>query len=148
MIDVTLAYTESGTEYTHDFELLSLKGYDDIDQVEIVGVQHRHLDGSISEQIRGFKQILSLDFGVLQDFEDRVFLVNFIKNSNREVRKSSEGFVRAALIDWERFVNEWKDNLAIGRRFYLELIGSEVKTIFDAGVGYGYNYGEDYGVGL
>ena len=146
MIDITLAYTEGGTEYTHDFELLSLKGYDDIDQVEIVGVQHRHLDGSISEQIRGYRRILSLDFGVLQDFEGRLFLVNFIRNSDREVRKASSGFVNAVLIDWERFVNEWKDNLAIGRRFYLELVQSEIQQTFR--LGYGKRYGKTYGTHL
>jgi hypothetical protein len=83
---ITLAYTESGTEYSQNFDMLSIRGLDDVDEVRIVGTQHFYLNGSVEEQIKGFQRIATLDFGVVHSFADRAFLYNFVRNPDRQIR--------------------------------------------------------------
>lgn len=90
---ITLYYKESGTGFERDFTVLSLRGLDDIDNVRIVGIQHKNLDGSISEQIRGFQRRATIDFGVVNSFEDRTFLYKWVQtHSERQIWHEGEIF--------------------------------------------------------
>lgn len=124
METLTLKYTEDSVDYEQEFELLSLSGFTDIDKVEFVGIQHRHLDGSVTENITGFRRVYGLDFGVIQDYAQQKFISDFLRNTDREML--AELNYAPVVFDAQRFVNEWKDNLKIGRSFFLELIDSRV----------------------
>jgi hypothetical protein len=85
-VTVTLSYRESGTDYEQDFDVFSIRGLDDVDEVKIVGIQHFYLDGSVEEQIKGFQRVATIDFGVVRDFSLRNYLYNFVRNPDRQIR--------------------------------------------------------------
>jgi hypothetical protein len=87
---ITLSYRESGTNYSQDFVMLSIRGLDDVDEVKFVGTQHRYLSGAVEEQIKGFQRVATLDFGVVHSFADRTFLYNFVRNPVRQIRYNGD----------------------------------------------------------
>lgn len=124
METLTLKYTEDSVDYEQEFELLSVSGFDDIDKIELVGIQHRHLDGSVTENITGFRRVYTLDFGTVQDYAQQKFIADFIRNTDREI--TGELNYAPVVIDFQRFVSEWKDNLKVGKQFVVELIDSRI----------------------
>jgi hypothetical protein len=173
-VQITLQYTASGSEFTRIYEVAYLKGFDDPDEFQIFGVQNRYLNGSIDEQILGFRRVITVDFGVLQDYTDKEFLSRFIANPDREIRRNDpiaiatesddlllaeNGdtliteidpplFVNVSLENPSAFSNRWEEDLVIGKRFVLRLISNDIDTIFSIGTGYGFDYGVAYGTGL
>lgn len=132
-----------GNEYVRSFPLLALRGVDDPDEIRIVGQQYSDPAGVLSEQIIGFKRIMTLDFGVVQSFDDRKFLHAFLSSEPRRIAYSlgvgEEWYVE--LYEPEQFSNEWLDGFSLGRRFVLRLIDKGVLQVFPVGQGYGYDYG-------
>lgn len=147
---ITLKYLSGGIEYERSFSLLALRGVDDPDEFRMVGQQYVDPAGEITEQMIGFKRIMTLDFGVVQSVEDRIFLQRFLTSETRRIAydlgAGEEWYVE--LYEPERFSNEWLDGSIFGRRFVLKLIDKGVLQIFPMGTGYGYDYGgqtEGYG---
>jgi hypothetical protein len=124
----TATFEYDGTT-TRDFGVLSLRGFDNPEEVIIVGVQHRLLDGSFSESIRGFNRVVTLDLGVLSDRDDRNYLLEWSRSEERQIRFAGDT-VYAALEDPLRLQNEWLENLNFARRFVLRVIDSSVKQSF------------------
>ena len=139
MPTVTLQYNDSGTDYTRDYDAISLRGFDDPDEFRIVMVQHEHLDGSITEDIQGFVRIATVDFGVLQDREDKQFLSRFLLSDERVITYDTTN-ISVVLSEPQRFVNEWMGEVRDGQRYVLRLEAKTIETIF--GSGYGFDYGE------
>lgn len=92
MTTITLIYRNSGTDYSQDFDVLSIRGLADVDEVKFVAVQHRYLNGSIEEQMRGFQRVPTIDFGVVTDFSKRLFLYNFVMNPMRQIQYNGDVF--------------------------------------------------------
>ena len=137
-----------GNEYVRSFPLLAMRGVDDPDEFRIVGQQYVDPAGEISEQIIGFKRIMTLDFGVVSanldgGFEDRKFLHAFLISEVRRIAYNlgagEEWHVE--LYEPEQFSNEWLDDSMFARRFVLRLIDKGVLQIFPSGQGYGHDYG-------
>ena len=132
-----------GNEYARSFPLLAMRGVDDPDEFRILGQQYVDPAGEISEQIIGFKRIMTLDFGVVQSFDDRKFLHAFLSSEPRRIAYSlgvgEEWYVE--LYEPEQFSNEWLDDSMFARRFVLRLIDKGVLQIFPSGQGYGHDYG-------
>jgi len=125
MIPVVLQYGATARSYA----ALSLRGFDEPDEVRLIGRPHEYPDGSLDEQLRGFKRVITIDFGVLQNLADRIFILKFLNGAKRQVRTATQvAFV--ALEDPGRYANEWIDNLQHGKRFILRLIDEGVYTIF------------------
>lgn len=161
---ITLKYFSGGTEYERSFPLLAFRGVDDPDEFRIVGQQYVDPAGAITEQIIGFRRIMTLDFGVVQSFDDRIFLQRFLTSETRRIAydlgAGEEWYVELypanvpaeggsnGGYEQERFSNEWLDGSIFGRRFVLKLVDKSVLQIFPVGAGYGYDYGgqtEGYG---
>lgn len=148
-MNITLKYFvpasggSGSNEYERSFPLLAMRGVDDPDEFRIVGQQYVDPAGAISEQIIGFKRIMTLDFGVVQSFDDRKFLHAFLTSETRRVAydlgAGEEWYVE--LYEPERFSNEWLEDSIFGKRFVLRLIDKGVLQNFPTGQGYGYDYG-------
>ena len=148
MDTITLQYTESGTSYTNDYDVLMLRGFDDIDEVRLLGVQHPLLNGGFDESFYGFQRIVTVDFGILSMYADREFLSRFVSNgSDREIQYNGL-YLNVSLEDPQRVTSEWVDNLKIGQRYKIRFIGRDVEKIFTQGSGYGFDYGTGYGTAL
>ena len=111
------------------FAVLSLRGFDEPDEIRLVGVQHGYRNGILEEQLRGFKRVMTVDFGVLTNQLDWLFVLNFLKSANRQIRTASQ-LAHVALEDPERFANVWIDDVQHGRRCILRLIDQGVYRVF------------------
>ena len=132
---VTFRYDEE----TRDYDAISIRGFDDPDEFRIVMVQHQYIDGSITEQIQGFVRKATVDLGVLQDRDDKIFLSNFILSEGRVITYGTIN-ISVVLSDPQRFLNEWVNETVVGQRYVFRLEGKTVETVF--GSGYGFDYGE------
>ncbi|HEY5614411.1 MAG TPA: hypothetical protein VIL52_00180, partial [Bacteroidota bacterium] len=111
------------------FVVLNLRGFDEPDEIRLVGVQHGYRNGIVEEQLRGFKRVMTVDFGVLATQLDRLFVLNFLKSANRQIRTASQ-LAHVALEDPERFTNAWVEDIQHGSRFILRLIDQGVYRVF------------------
>ena len=141
---IVLKYYNAGW-ISRSYSALSVRGLADPDEAQIVGVQHDYRNGGVEEEILGFKRVATVDFGVLQDADDREHILNFLIHEQRSIETTSET-ANVALFEPERFQNEWLDEIRLRKRFILRLIDSEIFTSWPSG--YGFGYGMDYGTQL
>lgn len=89
MASVKLTYTDpevGSTANTTFTGVLAVKGWYEPDEFEIISFQHRHLDGSMSEQSTGnMRRIITLDFGVVTEFAKRKAILYFLMDSARQI---------------------------------------------------------------
>lgn len=86
MTTVSLQYTdENGDNFKQDFNVMLMKGFTGPDEVQFVAVQHKLLNGGVSEQIRGFRRAVTFDFGVVEEQSDRLFIWEFLRHPRRRV---------------------------------------------------------------
>ena len=86
MTTVSLQYTdENGDNQKQDFNVLLMKGFTTPDEVQFVAAQHKYLNGSVSEQFRGFRRAVTFDFGVVEEQSDRLFIWEFLRHPRRRV---------------------------------------------------------------
>lgn len=124
MDTITLTYTPfGGTLTSKGFNVNAVRGLDDPDEFAFFpALQHNYLDGTIEDQIKGFRRIITIDFGVIADRNDRIAILNFILDNGRKLSYGSpakEVFVM--LDDPSGFSNNWLDSSALGRHFVLKL---------------------------
>lgn len=128
---ITLVYTDSGTTYTLSLNTLSMRGVSEPDELRMVSVQHKYLDGSSEEQIRGFQKVITIDFGVIQVPAYRRFLVQFIKS---EVKSIVYGTIASSVVnDNPNLATNWINDVEHGRRFIIRLVDSHLYTMWDDG---------------
>ena len=125
---IVLKYYNAGW-VSRSYSALSVRGLTDPDDCQIVGVQHDYRSGGVEEEILGFHRVLIVDFGVLQDADDREHILNFLTHDQRQITTSSD-YANVALFEPERFQNEWLDDVRLRKRFILRLIDSYVYTIW------------------
>lgn len=89
MASVKLTYTDpeiGSTANTTFTGVLAVKGWYEPDEFEIIAFQHRHLDGSMSEQSTGkMRRIITLDFGVVDTFAKRKAILYFLMDPARQI---------------------------------------------------------------
>jgi hypothetical protein len=117
--NVTLEYTDASTT-SRAFTLLSMRGVDNFDEVQWAGQQFTHLDGSLTEEIVGFKRVFTLDFGVLTSLSDARFLLSFCAAPFKRIYFSS--IVSSVTLDEPRMSFEWESDVQTGRRLVLRLV--------------------------
>lgn len=99
------------------------------DEVRIVGVQHRYLNGGMEEQTLGFNKIIEVDFGVIQNHEAAKFLHAFLFNERKTILYGA--YVEDVVLDDPaHYENEWLDGVQVGRRFIGRFIGKHVYKQF------------------
>jgi hypothetical protein len=118
-VEVTLAYTYSGTTYSQAFDLLALKGMDEPDSLKRNAVVHEYLDGSMEEQIDGFfKSPITLSFNPTNSAYRRRFLVNWLIAERKWVVYGT--YISEGVTDVE-LISQWIADIEHGRTFQVNL---------------------------
>ena len=105
---ITFKYRTGATTYSRTLPLLYTKGLDDPDEVEFVPpLQFEAQDGSLIEEIKGFRRIILARIGVLQTAADRLFMLNFLQSSTRWIDMGVFAAVHCVLADVAGFENLW-----------------------------------------
>ena len=133
MDTLTFTYIRSGTTYTRDIDVLSLRGWTDPDEFENFGVQQSYLSGSVQERFIGFRRIVTIDFGVINDRDDRIHLLYWMLAANKSITYSSDT-AHFALLDFGRYANEWLESCELGRQFILSLAETDIRTTMPTSV--------------
>ena len=119
MQTATLKYIDESSIKTKMLPVLSVRGSDTPDSLLIHGVQHRYLNGAVGEQFLGFSKRITVDFGVVQEKGDRKFLAEFLKAETRNLTYGGHSD-DVVLENPEEFIDEWIDDIELGRRFILD----------------------------
>lgn len=106
----------------------SVRGYDEPDEVELEAHQDVAVNGAIIEEVTGFRRVITVVFGVLQEAADRAFVFNFLANPERWITMSPMGTVVLALEDPAGFANDWKDGHSLERRYTVRLRETVLQT--------------------
>jgi hypothetical protein len=130
-VDCTFIYTASGIIYSRTIELLSFRGMDEPDQLEKVGVVHECLDGSIVEQILGFRKIITATVRPITSALDRRFLVKFFLSNDRTIKYGN--YISGVVCD-EEMLAEWIEDCEHGREFTFRLTDTHVYHSWSDGV--------------
>jgi hypothetical protein len=119
MTSVTLKY--NGGTTTKAYSVLGVRGLDDVDDLEFwPKIQHERLDGSMSENVKAFRRIITIDFGVILVKADRVWLVSFLIAPDKIVTCASPAEdVPVVLGNVDGMANEWIEGLEFARAFTL-----------------------------
>ena len=105
---ITFKYRTGATTYSRTLPLLYTKGLDDPDEVEFVPpLQFEAQDGSLIEEIKGFRRIILVRIGILQTAADRQFMLNFLQSSTRWIDIGVFATVHCVLADVTGFENLW-----------------------------------------
>jgi len=123
---IVLTYYNAGWQ-SRSYAALSIRGLDDPDETEIVGVQHQYLNGTLEEEILGFHRLPTIDLGVVQDSDDKLHIHGFLTHENRQITTAGD-FANVVLEDPTHWANEWLEANRLRKRFVLKLIDSYVYT--------------------
>lgn len=122
---ITLKYYD--TEWhSQAFTALSVKGLDDPDKVQICGFQFPAIDGSIIEQVLGFRRVITADLGTVQTHALRVWVHNFL-NSETRLAHIGDDNVFSIIGTPEGFESYWQHDSELGRSFTLELLEKRIR---------------------
>ncbi|HEY5614410.1 MAG TPA: hypothetical protein VIL52_00175 [Bacteroidota bacterium] len=137
---VTLKYnhpTSGATERT--LAVNAVRTIDDPDEFELFpGIQHQYLNGALEEQIKGFRRVITIDFGVLQNIFDRFAVLYFLLDPERTIDYSpgilGESDIAVALENPGGFANEWMGGMSLGKRYVLRLREKNIRQIFPTSI--------------
>lgn len=132
MASVTLKYVDSvGATRSATIGILSIKGFADPDSVMIwPPVINKYADGSIQSQFKGFRRVITIDFGVVESAADREFIRAFLIANTRSVYYyennvgGEEIIVAHDLTDYE---NEWKENASQFRNYKITVVEKVIR---------------------
>ena len=131
-MDITLQYSQSGTSYSQAFGASALVGVDEPDRLHKVGVVHAMLDGTLSEQIAGFrKEPITLKLQPSYTAVQRRFLVKWLLATTKRVIYGN--YVSEGVTD-EALVSNWLYDLEYGRAFDVQIYDEHVYHAWDDGV--------------
>jgi len=126
---IVFKYRKSSTTYSRTFAVSSVRGYDEPDEVEFLPpIQQVALDGTIIEEMQGFRRVITVGFGVLQEAADRAFVFNFLANNERWITMSPMGTVVLALADPTAFANQWQNGHKLERNYDVQLRETILQT--------------------
>ena len=123
MSQITLSYGSGPTSKT--FDVLSVKGFDDADDVEFVNAfVNRSDDGTYFEHVEGtFHRRIVVDFGAVDLKADRVFFVQFFLATNtKTLTYGSESSLAVVVPNLARVMNEWFEGSSLAKRYVVEFI--------------------------
>lgn len=116
--------------------VLSTRGWSYADEYENYGVQQTYLSGTMQEKFIGFRRIVTIDFGVIHDETTRVYLLYWMLASNKSITYGSDS-ARFALLDFNKYANEWLESCELGRHFVLSLAEADIRTTMPASIAEG-----------
>lgn len=121
---------EQFCEYV-ELTVLAERGMSDPDSVEFwPATQHRYLDGTMKDQIQGFRRKIWLDVGVVASATDRKSILYWMIDNNRTVDYLTETIVPLCLADVGGYENEWKYDCSLLRYFTFRLLEPSIRSVF------------------
>jgi hypothetical protein len=121
---------EQAAECT-ELNVLSERGMSDPDMFDFFpAIQNTFLDGSMNDQIKGFRRKILFDCGVVADRNDRLGILYFMIYSNRVVDYLTEFQVPLALQDISGFQNNWLFDCSLARQYIFALQEPLIRTTF------------------
>lgn len=119
---ITFRYHSGATTYSRTFTALAVRGLDEPDRVEFVPpLQVQAMDGGILGYIKGFRRIITVRIGVLQETADRAFMLNFVRSNDRWIYLGSLASVYCVLENPDEFENTWLYDTSLMRYFEIGL---------------------------
>jgi hypothetical protein len=94
------------------------------DEIVKIGRVHEYLDGSIGEQVRGFRKVIEFDVTPRADGSDRRFLANFILSTSKTLSYST--YIADVVTENDNLVSEWLHECELNRQFTVRLIDNHV----------------------
>ncbi len=133
-MDVTLTYND-GTNHSETFDALLIKGFDPVDSwMDFPGLFSKMLSGDNRNRMQVFNRTYQVILGVLNDYNDRLFVGNFVKASSKFLtfthNQFTETYVEVVLQDPSQFKTEWLGGSEYGRHVVLPLIEKNARTDF------------------
>jgi hypothetical protein len=130
-VDVTLAYTQSSVTYSRTFSTLAVKGLTEPDRLHKVAILHEFLDGSLVEQVRGFrKEPLEIEFRPPFSPQETRFLTRWFLASSKLFYS---GVIVSEGITDQELVSKWLFDLEYGRNFTVGFFDEVVYQRWDDG---------------
>jgi hypothetical protein len=125
---VTLKYGGGAT--SKSFAVLGVRGLDDVDDLRFwPRLSHELLDGTMTETISAYSRIITIDFGVISEKADRVWLVGFLIASDKQITCASPAEDVSVVLDTpDGISSEWLDGLDFARAFTLRFKEKAVRT--------------------
>jgi hypothetical protein len=105
---------------------------DEPDDLELVGVSHKYLDGSSDEQIQGFRKTVTVTVPPLTTATDRRFMAKFILADVKALEYGN--FVSQVVNVDEQMSSRWVNDCEQGRMFILRFTDVHVYHAWDDGV--------------
>jgi hypothetical protein len=129
----TLKYIDySNVTKQQTFNILSAKGFDEPDQVQLFPpIQNKKLDGTIDEQIKGFRRVITMDLGVVASSVDRKTVNEFLESQTKSIIyqgsqvEAEEVFVN--LQDISGYENRWLYDCSLAKYYTLQVLESRIR---------------------
>lgn len=125
-------YDSLGAVHSQSFDILSVKGLDAPDNIQLVpDLIYLLMDGSSKTEFRGFRRIVTFELDALNSLED--YLRAFLQASNKAIvyKGGWVQLLRTELVqDNSNFENEWIEGFEHQKKYILELVDKHIYTIF------------------
>ena len=107
METITLKYGAN----QQDYRVKSVKGLDSPDEIELwPAIQDELLDGILDDDILGYRRIVTIEFGVIDDDALKAFIVNFMISSQKILIYNAEE-VQVSMYDPKGYTYEWREDI-------------------------------------
>jgi hypothetical protein len=107
METITLKYGAN----QQDYRVKSVKGLDSPDEIELwPAIQDELLDGILDDDILGYRRIVTIEFGVIDDAALKAFIVNFMISPQKILIYNAEE-VQVSMYDPKGYTYEWRENI-------------------------------------
>lgn len=131
MATLALRYAgDSGLIETRVMPFNSIRGLNDPDKFELVPpVIAEHSDGYLRTHFVGFRRIITIDYGVLQDRDVHEFLLSFLKAERKSIAYfDSPHYEDFFVVPTDpRFESEWVARCKLGKKFVHELAENVIR---------------------
>jgi hypothetical protein len=121
-----------GVVHTQSFAMLSVKGCDDPDRVELVPpIRYDMRDGYAETAFKGFRRVITMELNVLSAYED--YIRAFLQAQSKSVTWQGRNIVSEQVqVVWEgeTYENEWIDNYEGSKKYILELRENTIRTVW------------------
>lgn len=120
---ISLSY---GSETPVDFDPLFVRGFDDVDDVQLIITKNvQALNGTFIQKVQGFQRVVTVAFGYIASQTNRVWLSIFIKSSDMKIEYANE--LMRVVFDGD-INSEWPEGFELARSYTLRFIERDVRT--------------------
>lgn len=132
MQTVLLKYVDGmGSVQKMQLPFLSVRGFDEPDEIQLVPPRIARLfNGFLRTQFKGFRRVVTVNFGVLGSSE-RAFLFRFFSSNTRSIYLGVTAGQEEEIIfatDQTEYESEWRQNCVLGRSFTLKFAENAIRN--------------------